>query len=132
VVSRSDVGPAEREHWPAGDCWSLGRAGFAAASCAAAHRRGSPPPGPRPRNRSARGTRRNDRASWQARERPTATSARATTPSRGLSCEPFRAWHLRGSVRSALPEPPPEKSGCLPEPVKSALRRPFGIGYAAP
>jgi hypothetical protein len=34
--------------------------------------------------RSARGTRRNERASWRAREWPAATSTRATNPSRGL------------------------------------------------
>jgi hypothetical protein len=55
-------------------------------------------------NRSARGTRRNDRASWRTHERPAAMSTRATRrPDRigGKS----KAWQLSGLGRNALPKP---------------------------
>jgi hypothetical protein len=37
-----------------------------------------------------------------------------------LNLERSKTWHLGGSVRSALPEPPTRNDRCLPEPVKSA------------
>jgi hypothetical protein len=81
---------------------------------------GGPPPSLPPRAGPARGTRRYDLASARR-----ANSQRPRPPGRGGASvlghrqRPGR-WDLRDSVRSVLSEPPPEKSGCLPEPKSSA------------
>jgi hypothetical protein len=64
-------------------------------------RRGLPAARSAPPVRSARGTRRNERASWRARERPAATSTRATTPSRGLIQQSSNSAPARFREKSA-------------------------------
>jgi hypothetical protein len=69
-------------------------------------RRGLPAARSAPPIRSARGTRRNERASWRARERQ---RARAPGRRRRARLDPakLKPRHLRGSGRRPLPEPPP-------------------------
>jgi hypothetical protein len=69
-------------------------------------RRGLPAAKSAPPIRSARGTRRNDRARWRACGRPTATSTRAN-PKPWLDPAKLKSRHLRGSGRRPLPEAPP-------------------------
>jgi hypothetical protein len=97
------VGPAESEkHLSWGEGGPGGGVASPAASGAGAPRRGPPAARSAPPNRPARRTRRNDRASWRAREPPAATGTRTTTPIRGLIRGKFNpgACAVRGEVRS--------------------------------
>jgi hypothetical protein len=58
--------------------------------------------------------------------RPQPSGRPASQRSQSRAVPGLRSWHLRGSGRSALPEPPVRNAGCLPEPVKSAHGVPPG------
>jgi hypothetical protein len=91
----------ESEHLLPGDCWSPGRPGFAAASCAAAHRRGGPPPvrfpvQARAGNPPLRIPRAGERAS---RQRPRAPGRRGQ-PATTRKGQRLGTCVVRGEVRS--------------------------------
>ena len=119
-------GKRGRWHLLSGERLSLGRRGLARRL----------PCGGNP----ARAARRQDRIPGQVRtgnppQRPrelaSANHQRSRAPGRrrqaaALSVAGSPRWRLPGSGRSALPEPPARKDGCLPEPVKSAYGVPSG------
>ena len=121
---------AEGERTGVGEAGHWGGMATPAASRAAALRRGLPAARSAPPVRPARGTRRNERASWRARERPSATSTRATTPSRGLirRSSNLGTCAVQGEDRSPNRH---RESLVSPGTCQERLRRPFGIGYAA-